>query len=150
MSDENLITLTVEERLNNAQAEIVKYRRMTDDAARDMSIVYAMCEHFITRCNERGDTYNIHDAVRWAYDDTGISPAYIKEFLERTGLTDPSYCMAEYNVHMTIPVMITINVSALDEDDAYEVALGELDTNGIDSYNMDYNTYDIDYDVEEC
>ena len=129
--------------------EVAKYKRLADDAAIDMSIVYAMCEHFITHFTKEHSTYHIRDAVRWAYDDTGISLAYIKEFLARTGLTDPEYCTSEYNVHMTIPVMITIRVDALDEDDAQDVALGELDSNGIDTYNMDYNTYDIDYDVEE-
>ena len=147
--DDNVITATVEERLAAAQAQIVKYQRMVDDVATDMSVVYAMCEHFITYFTKEHSTYHIRDAVRWAYDDTGISLAYIKEFLARTGLTDPEYCTTEYNVHMTIPVMITIRVDALDEDDAQDVALGELDSNGIDTYNMDYNTYDIDYDVEE-
>lgn len=121
-----------------------------EDQARDMSIVYAMCEHFITRCNEIGNINQIKDAVRWAYEDTGVAPHHIKTFLEKSGLTDPTYCETEYNVHLTVPVMFTIRVDAFDEDDAYDKAMSELDCNGIDNYCLDYNTYDIEYDVEEC
>lgn len=129
--------------------QIRKYQSMLQDESRDMSIVYAMCTHFITRFVERGETEQIRDAVRFAYADTGMSMENIAEFLDRSGLTDSAYCMTDYTVHMTIPVMISIRVDAVDEDEAYENALSELDSNGIDNYNMDYNTYDIDYDVEE-
>lgn len=148
--DDNVITATVEERLAAAQAEIVKYQRMLQDEARDMSIVYAMCQHFITRFTEEYNTNEVRDAVRFAYADTGVGMDTIAEFLDRTGLADSSYCMTDYTVHMTIPVMISIRVDAVDEDEAYENALSELDSNGIDNYCMDYNTYDIDYNVEEC
>ena len=136
--------------IGTLRVEVAKYSRMAEDAARDASITYAMCEHFITRLAEQGEVWQIREAVRWAYSDTGISMECIAEFLDRTGLTDSSYCRNEYNVHMTIPVMITIVVDAMDEVEAEEVARNELDSNGIDNYNMDYNTSDIDYDVEEC
>lgn len=139
----------VNSEIGELRDQIRKYQSMLQDESRDMSIVYAMCTHFITRFVERGETEQIRDAVRFAYADTGMSMENIAEFLDRSGLTDSAYCMTDYTVHMTIPVMISIRVDAVDEDEAYENALSELDSNGIDNYNMDYNTYDIDYDVEE-
>jgi len=129
--------------------EIRKYQRMLQDEARDMSIVYAMCQHFITRFTEEYNTYEIRDAVRFAYADTGVGMDTIAEFLDRTGLADSSHCMTDYTVHMTIPVMISIKVDAVDEDEAYENALSELDSNGLESYYTDYNPNDIDYTAEE-
>lgn len=130
--------------------EIRKYQRMLQDEARDMSIVYAMCQHFITRFTEEYNSYEIRDAIMYAYKDTGVSMFQIAEFLDRSGLADSSMCLTDYTVHMTIPVVISVRVQAADEDEAYEAALEEVDSNGIDNYHMDYNTYDIDYDVEEA
>ena len=36
---------TVDQMLADAQADLVKHQRMIEQGARDMSIVYAMCEH---------------------------------------------------------------------------------------------------------
>lgn len=149
MSDENLITLTVEERLNNAQAEIVKYQRMMQDEARDASIMLAMLHHFVTRCVERGETNSIKYALEFAHDDTGICWDSIAEAVERMGICDPTLCKQDFNVHITIPVTVSISVQAFDEADAEEQALSELECNGLDNYYMDYNSYDASYEVEE-
>ena len=56
----------------------------------------------------------------------------------------------EYQVHMTVPVMLTINVSARNADEAEEMAIDELDCNGLCDYHLDYNSYDIECEVYEA
>jgi len=120
-------------------------------AARDMSIVYAMCEHFITRCTQRGDTNEIREAIRWALDDTGIEPCHVRDFLEKSGLADPEYVTCEYNVTLTVPVTITVCVEAADEVEAVALAQEEAECNGLDSYYNDVDWYRAEADtVEEC
>jgi hypothetical protein len=135
--------------LADAQADLVKHQRMIEQGARDMSIVYAMCEHFITRCVQRGDTDEIRQAVRWALDDTGIEPRVVRDFLDTSGLTDPAYTVCEYNVIITVPVTITLSVEASSDDEAEEFALNEAESNGLDSYYNEVDWYRAEiYDVE--
>lgn len=57
----------------------------------------------------------------------------------------------EYYVSVTVPVTVCLTVEAVDEDTAEEIARDELESNGIEYYHMDYNTYyDGDYSVEEA
>jgi len=142
---------TVDQMLADAQADLVKQQHMIEKDARDLSIVYAMCEHFITRCTQRGDTNEIREAIRWALDDTGIEAAYVRDFLDTSGLADPEYVTCEYNVTLTVPVTITVCVEALDEDDAVERAKDEAECNGLDNYYNDVDWYRVEADtVEEC
>jgi len=125
--------------------------QMLEKDARDMSIVYAMCEHFITQCVERNDTHTIRQAIRWALDDTGVCSSYVRDFLETSCLTDPDYVTCEYNVTITVPVTITLTVDANTEDDAIEAAKVEAECNGLDSYYHDVDWYCAEIEnVEEC
>jgi hypothetical protein len=57
----------------------------------------------------------------------------------------------EYYVSVTVPVTVCLTVEAVDEDTAEDIARDELESNGIEYYHMDYNTYyDGDYSVEEA
>ena len=56
----------------------------------------------------------------------------------------------EYTVAVTIPVTVSLTVEAMDEDDAEEKAISELESNGIEYYHMDFDLcYDATYEIEE-
>jgi len=57
----------------------------------------------------------------------------------------------EYYVSVTVPVTVCLTVEAFDEDTAEEMARDSLENNGIEYYEMEYNTYyDAEYSVEEA
>ena len=57
----------------------------------------------------------------------------------------------EYYVSVTVPVTVCLTIEAVDEDTAEEMARDSLESNGIEYYDMEYNTYyDADYSVEEA
>lgn len=142
---------TVEQLLDDAQATLVKYQHMLEQGARDMSIVYAMCEHFITQCIERSDTDTIRQAIRWALDDTGVRSSDVRDFLETSCLTDPNYVTCEYDVTITVPVTITLSVEAVSNDAAEDEALNVAMCNGLESYYNDVDWYSAEiFNVEEC
>jgi len=57
----------------------------------------------------------------------------------------------EYYVSVTVPVTVCITIEAVDEDTAEEMARDSLESNGIEYYDMEYNTYyDAEYSVTEA
>jgi hypothetical protein len=57
----------------------------------------------------------------------------------------------EYYVSVTVPVTVCLTIEAVDEDTAEEIARDLLEGNGIEYYDMEYNTYyDAEYSVEEA
>jgi len=57
----------------------------------------------------------------------------------------------EYYVTITVPVSICITVTAPNEDMAEESARDEVENNGIEYYDMEYNIYyNAEYSVEEA
>jgi len=57
----------------------------------------------------------------------------------------------EYYVSVTVPVTVCLTIEAFDEDAAEEMARDSLEGNGIEYYDMEYNTYyDAEYEVTEA
>jgi hypothetical protein len=57
----------------------------------------------------------------------------------------------EYYVSVTVPVTVCLTIEAVDEDTAEEMARDSLEGNGIEYYDMEYNTYyDAEYEVTEA
>ena len=57
----------------------------------------------------------------------------------------------EYYVSVTVPVTVCLTVTAKNAEDAEEMARDDLESNGIEYFDMEYNTYyDADYSVEEA
>ena len=57
----------------------------------------------------------------------------------------------EYYVSVTVPVTVCLTIEAVDQDTAEEIARDLLEGNGIEYYDMEYNTYyDAEYSVEEA
>ena len=142
-------TLNIE--LNNARAEIIKYERMHNDSYQDHQVMLHMLQHFTMMFVERGQEDIIKDALEYAYDCTTSDWEELAEIVDRLGIADPALCQRQYNVTVTVPVEVTVNVFATSPDDAEDRAKEEIDSNGLDNYHMEYDVYySADFDVEEA
>jgi hypothetical protein len=57
----------------------------------------------------------------------------------------------DYYVSVTVPVTVCVRVTAPDEGTAEEIGRDEVESNGIESYDMEYNLYyDAECSVEEA
>ena len=57
----------------------------------------------------------------------------------------------EYYVTVNVPVSVCMTIVAKNPEDAEEIARDLLEGNGLESYDMEYNSYyDGDYTVEEA
>lgn len=137
-------------RIAELHEQVAKWTRLALDNERDVSVTLAMVQEFVTRAVERNEHDSIRDAVRAAFDDTGISGGEMCEIVERLDICSVDYVSRQYEVTLTIPVTITLSVEACDEDAAEEVAKDEAECNGLDNYYMDVDWYRADiYDVRE-
>lgn len=81
-----------------------------------------------------------------SYTDTALT-----EVLEYHEAVPEGWLSREYYVTVTLPVSVCVTVKARNEGDAEEMAQDEIDSNGLDNYDMDYNLYyDAEYSVEEA
>ena len=56
----------------------------------------------------------------------------------------------EYSVTVTIPVTVNLTVEACDEDEAEEKATNELECNGLEYFDVEYNLcYNAEFEIEE-
>ena len=92
------------------------------------------------------EQHHLDDAVAYVPEDTDK----ILSVLQFHEAIPSNLLQREYEVSMTIPVTITVKVTASNEDQAEEIAADEVESNGIDCYYMDYDlTYGVDYEVNE-
>jgi hypothetical protein len=52
-------------------------------------------------------------------------------------------------VSVTLPVSFTVRVNARSKDDAEEQAMDDVESNGLDHYYLDWNSYDAECEVYE-
>ena len=118
------------------------------------------------KANERykKDTNILAGILHYTYDSFGLEQhhlddavAYVPEntdkilsVLQFHEAIPSNLLQREYEVSMTIPVTITVKVTASNEDQAEEIAADEVECNGVDCYYMDYDLhYGVDYEVNE-
>jgi hypothetical protein len=92
------------------------------------------------------EAYHLNDAI----NNLAFSNEKIISVLQFHEAVPSDLLEREYEVSMTIPVTITVKVTAGSEDQAEEIAADEVECNGVDCYYMDYDlTYGVDYEVNE-
>lgn len=75
----------------------------------------------------------------------------VRDVLEYHDAVPSGLLKREYYVTVTVPVAVCIEVEAVDEDTAEELARDEVQSNGIEYYEMEYDTYyDAEYSVTEA
>ena len=140
-----------QERVKDLERRLSEAHMTAERAGDDGSILLPLAQEFITRALERGD----HDAIRGALQaiikDTGIEPDDIAESLHRQGVLSGAseYMNRRFIVSVTVPVMLTIEVDAVDYSTAEDIASECLYNDGIDSYSYDTDYYNAEYYVEE-
>mgnify|MGYP006272752543 CR=1 FL=1 len=60
-------------------------------------------------------------------------------------VVDEHWFQREYEVTISIPVSLTLSIEAINEDDAEERALSQLDCERLEAFDLDYSVY---YDAE--
>ena len=113
------------------------YRLAQKSAQEDCSTIAFILSQYV---DEYG-TDNLDDYVC----ESNYEASMVRDILVDFEAVPSDAFTREYCVTITIPVTVTVHVEAANEDDAEEQARDEIDMNGVDNYNMDYNTY---YDME--
>lgn len=141
---------TKDARIKELQHEITKVSEAIISESRDCSVLLNVAQYFVVRAIERGDYDQIRDALRAAKDDTGLYAGEIAEMVERLGLCSRDMVVQQYEVTITVPVTVTVSVEAYDDESAEDAAKDEIESNGLDSYYMDVDWYNMDiYEVNE-
>ena len=96
------------------------------------------------------DADDVFHAINRLHEYASYDKDIIVGILEDNEALPEGMLRREYQVHMTVPVMLTINISARNADEAEEMAIDELDCNGLCDYHLDYNSYDIECEVYEA
>jgi hypothetical protein len=145
MTNEALVS-----KINELEGKVRLLTSLADGNARECSLLFPMLEHFNTRAVERGDHNEIVEAAKYAIDNTGLDVDYVVDTLTRLGFTiDENDFNREYQVSMTIPVYLTMTVSALDEETAQEIAPDLVADEGLHNYHLDWDTMSVDIDYVE-
>lgn len=70
---------------------------------------------------------------------------FIIDVLAKHGVVPESWFVREYEVTISVPVSLTLSIEAINEDDAEERALSQLDCERLEAFDLDYSVY---YDAE--
>ena len=151
---ENIVTMydervaELEHLLEKAQENHAGVMRMYENAnaryQKDTNILAGILHY--TYDSLRLEQHHLDDAVAYVPEDTDK----VLSVLQFHEAIPSNLLQREYEVSMTIPVTITVKVTASNEDQAEEIAADEVECNGVDCYYMDYDlTYGVDYEVNE-
>jgi hypothetical protein len=115
-----------------------RYASETNILARMLNYTYDNC------CLEQ---HHLDDAIASMPEHTSI----VRDVLEYHDAVPAKFLEREYYVSITVPVTVCITVKATDEDSAEEQARDDVESNGIEYFDMEYNTYyDAEYSVTEA
>lgn len=143
------LLLTAEKKLAEAEANNVRLDnavKITRAKAFDeTSMMGGIIYYLLNECGlEQHHLDNAIKASSWISSE-------VEEVLEYHEAVPEGWLSREYYVTVTVPVSVCVTVKARNEGDAEEMAQDEIDSNGLDNYDMDYNLYyDAEYSVEEA
>ncbi len=112
----------------------------------ERSVLLNVAQYFVVRAIERGDYEQIREALQEAKNDTGLYAGEMADVIERLGLCSRDMMVQKYDVTITVPVTVTVRVEAHDDESAEEAGRVEVESSGLDSYNMDVNWYNTEID----
>jgi len=155
ITKENIMTMydervaELEHLLEKAHADHAGVMRMYENAnARyldDTNILASVLYNIMHECGL--DRNNLDDAMV----NCNYTVDKILQVLQFHEAVPNELLSREYYVTVTVPVTVCLTIEAVDEQTAEDIARDELESNGLEYYNMEYNTYyDGDYSVEEA
>ena len=85
-----------------------------------------------------------------AMDESTYTAFEIRNVLSYHEAVPEDMLTREYSVTITIPVTVNLTVEACDEGEAEEKATNELECNGLEYFDVEYNLcYDAEFEIEE-
>ena len=97
-------------------------------------------------CVSSGDVDNAIDRL---LNNMSIERDVVVDILEHHDAMPEGLLRREYDVSVTLPVSFTVRVNARSKDDAEEQAMDDVESNGLDHYYLDWNSYDAECEVYE-
>lgn len=124
---------------------------LVDRLSQDLSLIAPMVKSFVDRAMIQADYESIVDYAREAIDDTGIDIDAAIEIYETYGIDlDRSDFSRDFEVSVTVPLYVSMCVSAVDEDSAEEMVQEILDSMWIsdivNSYSVDFDSFNVSFD----
>jgi len=152
---ENIVTMydervaELEHLLEKAHADHAGVMRMYENAnARyldDTNILASVLHHIFLQQGL------YREALDKAVAESSYETSKVLSVLEFHDAVPENMLQREYYVSVTVPVTVCLTIEAVDEDAAEEMARDSLESNGIEYYEMEYNTYyDAEYSVTEA
>ena len=124
---------------------------LVDRLSQDISLIAPMLLSFVQHAEMHYEHESIVDYAREAIDDTGIDVDKAIEIYESYGVgLDRSDFAREFEVSVTLPLYVSMCVSAINEDSAEEMVQEILDSMWIsdivNSYSVDFDSYNVSFD----
>ena len=169
VSKENVVTMyderiaELEHLLMEAEGKLAVTARKYEDVDRQAARLEQQIK--AVRSNAHDETSMLSGIIYFLLSECGLEQHHLDQAIAASSYTDMALTEAleyheavpegwlsrEYYVTVTVPVSVCVTVRARNEGDAEEMAQDEIDSNGLDNYDMDYNLYyDAEYSVEEA
>jgi hypothetical protein len=125
---------------------------------------YEMKQRELLNSRYHADTNVLAGILRYVMENCGLEKHHLDAAMDESTYTNLeirnvlSYHEAvpedmltrEYSVTVTIPVTVNLTVEAVDEDEAEEKATSELECNGLEYFDVEYNLcYNAEFEIEE-
>ena len=130
---------------NQLTREVSKYCWLESKYRDDTNILAGVLFYLVDSCGL--EVRHLNDAIEASsYDDSKV-----RDVLTYHEAIPEDMLKRQYYVSVTVHVTVCLTIEAADEDTAEEMARDNLESNGIECYDMEYNTYyDAEYSVTEA
>lgn len=150
------MTVTVEDNMTDMSSE---YVGTLEGKVKDLESLQRLAEAQKERF--RSEAFMLAALLRSVTDDYGIGewqdlldeqtdPEGTRYLLVDYDVADEDKFQREYHVEMTMPVTVTMTVVAHNEDAAEEMAYGNIEGDGIDYFDTQYDFSRVDFYIREA
>ena len=143
------LLLTAENKLAESERKVASLQdanavtraRAFDETSMMGGIIYFLL-------NECGlEQHHLEQAIK----ESSWTDTEVKDVLEYHEAVPEGWLSRDYYVTASVPVTVCMTITARDAEHAEEIARDLLESEGLEMYDMEYNTYyDAEYSVEEA
>jgi hypothetical protein len=143
-----LLLESVEAKYNQSQDQLTHQVNLSSNLQEkyrdDTNILSAVIYYFVDNCGV--DRQNLNDAI----NASNYEAYKVRDVLAYHEAVPEDMLVRQYEVSVTVPVTVCISVEAVDENTAQQMALDDVESNGLEWYSMEYSLhYDAEFSVEE-
>ena len=150
------MTVTVEDNMTDMTSE---YMGTLEDKVKDLEGLHRLAEAQKERF--RSEAIMLASLLRSVTENYGIGewqdlldeqtdPDGTRYLLVDYDVADEDKFQREYHVEVTLPVTVTMTVVAHNEDTAEEMAYGNIESDGIDYFDTQYDFGRMDFYIREA